>query len=360
MSALQRVLRFVLASLLAASASVGLAQTPVFGPGVAMPDKDTRAWLLRIQEAAKKRNFSGTFVFSAGGAMSSARITHYATFHRQGQQQFERVDSLDGPPRQLLRHNDTVHTVWPQSGLVVVEKRDSGVTFPALVLGAEEQVFSNYEVLTAKDSERVAGHEALVLLLRPKDLHRYGYRLWSDKTSGLLLRADVLGERGEVLESSAFSEVTIGVKAQPELVLSAIKKLAALRVVKTQMSATTLEAHGWQLRAVVPGFKEIRCFQRPWGVAPDAPVSASTSAHNAANNTAPAQTLQVIYSDGLTHVSLFVEPFDGARHGRQVPTVLGATKTFSVRQADWWITAVGDVPLSTLRSLALGLQRLRQ
>lgn len=356
MSAVPLVSRFLLAGLLTASASVGLAQTPVFGPGIAMPDKDTRVWLLRIQEAAKKRNFSGTFVFSAGGAMSSARIAHYATPHAQGQQQFERVDSLDGPPRQLLRHNDTVHTVWPQSGLVVVETRDSGVTFPALLLGADEQVFSNYEVLTAKDSERIAGHEAMVLWLKPKDLHRYGYRLWSDKTTGLLLRADVLGERGEVLESSAFSEVTIGVKAQPEQVLAAIKKLASYRIVKTQMNPTTLEAQGWQSRVLVPGFKEIRCFQRPWGDSPDAPVYTK----NATNNVASAQTLQVIYSDGLTHVSLFVEPFDGARHSRQVPASIGATRTFSVRQADWWITAVGDVPLQTLRSLALGLQRQRQ
>lgn len=349
------VLRSALAVFISACASVALAQTPVFGPGISMPDKDTRAWLLRIQEAAKKRNFSGTFVFSTGGAMSSARIAHYATHYGQGQQQFERVDSLDGPPRQLLRHNDTVHTVWPQSGLVVVETRDSGVTFPALLLGADEQVFSNYEVLTSKDSERIAGHDAMVLWLKPKDLHRYGYRLWSDKSSGLLLRADVLGERNEVLESSAFSEVNIGVKPQPEQVLSAIKKLKQYRVVKTQMNPTTLDAHGWQLRLLVPGFKEIRCFQRPWGASPDAQAPERQSL----NNEAPAQTLQVIYSDGLTHVSLFVEPFDGARHGRQVPASLGATKTFAVRQADWWITAVGDVPLSTLRSLALGLQRQR-
>jgi sigma-E factor negative regulatory protein RseB len=321
----------------------------VFGPAISMPDNETRAWLLRIQEAAKKRSFSGTFVFSAGGAMSSARITHYGL----GQNQFERVDSLDGPPRQLLRHNDSVHTLWAQSGVVVVDKRDGRFTFPALSLGADEQVFANYEVLTYQGIERVAGHEAMVLLLKPKDEHRYGYRLWSDKVSGLLLRADVVGERNEVLESSAFSEVTIGVKAQPEQILSAIKKLSAYRSVKTQMAPTTLEAHGWQLRALVPGFREIRCFERPWG----------ESLQNTGGNERPqqlaasAKALQVIYSDGLTHVSVFIEPFDGARHGRQSLVSSGATRTVSMRQADWWITAVGDVPLATLRSLALGLQR---
>jgi sigma-E factor negative regulatory protein RseB len=343
--------RSVVACLLGVCASLAVAQTAVFGPAISMPDSETRAWLLRIQEAPKKRSFSGTFVFSSGGAMSSARITHFG----QGQNQFERVDSLDGPPRQLLRHNDLVHTVWSQSGVVVVEKRDSRFTFPALLLGADEQVFSNYEVLRFQGAERVAGHDARVLLFKPKDEHRYGYRLWSDKETGLLLRADVVGERNEVLESSAFSEVTIGVKAHPEQVLSAIRKLSSYRSIKVEMTPTTLDAHGWQLRALVPGFKEIRCFERPWGASQDA--TSNERLQNA--NVAPTKALQVIYSDGLTHVSVFVEPFDGARHGRQVPVFLGATRTFSVRQADWWITAVGDVPLATLRSLALGLQKTK-
>jgi sigma-E factor negative regulatory protein RseB len=341
--------RSVLICLLGAFTSLAVAQSAVFGPAISMPDNETRAWLLRIQEATKKRSFSGTFVFSAGGAMSSARITHYG----QGQNQFERVDSLDGPPRQLLRHNDLVHTVWSQSGVVVMEKRDSRFTFPALLLGADEQVFANYEVLGFQGVERIAGHDAKVLVLKPKDEHRYGYRLWSDKVSGLLLRADVVSERNEVLESSAFSEVTIGVKAQPEQILSAIRKLSSYRSIKVEMTPTTLDAHGWQLRALVPGFKEIRCFERPWGASQDA--SSSNDRQQAANVVAT-KALQVIYSDGLTHVSVFIEPFDGARHGRQAPVFLGATRAFSTRQGDWWITAVGDVPMATLRSLALGLQ----
>jgi sigma-E factor negative regulatory protein RseB len=343
------LLRGVLMCFLGAFTSLVVAQSGVFGPAVSMPDSETRAWLLRIQDATNKRSFSGTFVFSAGGAMSSARITHFS----HGQNQFEQVDSLDGPPRQLLRHNDTVHTVWPQTGVVVVEKRDSGTTFPALLLGAEDQVFANYEVRSHQGTERIAGHDAKVLLLRPKDGHRYGYRLWSDQVTGLLLRADVVGERDEVLESSAFSEVTIGIKAQPERVLSAIKKLSSLRSVKVEMTPTTLDMHGWQLRVLVPGFKEIRCFERPWG----ASLDASAVERLQTPHVVPTKALQVVYSDGLTHVSVFIEPFDGARHGRQVPKFLGATRAFSTRQTDWWITAVGDVPMATLRSLAQGLQK---
>ena len=71
---------------------------------------DARAWLARVHEAASLRNYQGTQVFTAGGAVSSSRIAHYC----DGNQQYERVDMLDGQMRRVFRHNDTVYTVWPQ------------------------------------------------------------------------------------------------------------------------------------------------------------------------------------------------------------------------------------------------------
>lgn len=309
------------------------------GPDQVIEGKDTRAWLMRFHDAPKQRSYAGTFVFSSGGAMSSARVAHYC----EGGNQYERIDSLDGPPRQVLRHNDVVHTVWPQSRVVVVEQRDSRSVFPALLLNADDQIFVNYEV-RAKGTERVAGHDANVIHLKPRDGYRYGYRLWSDISSGLLLRADVLGERNEVLESSAFSDVAIGIKAQPELVLAAMKKLDGYRVIKSRMTPARLDEQGWVMRASVPGFRQLSCFKRPLDE-----VSAKAAEQQPA--------LQVVYSDGLTHVSLFIEPFDGGRHGRPSLSVSGATRTFSRRHKDWWITAVGDVPLSTLRLFSEGLDR---
>ncbi len=315
------------------------AQTSALQMDQVLQAKEARAWLTRIHEAPKQRSFTGTFVFSAGGAMSSARIAHYC----EGTNQYERIDALDGPERQVLRHNDVVHTVWPESRSVVVEQRDHRSAFPALLLSPDEQIFANYEV-RSKGRERVAGHDANVIHLQPRDGFRYGYRLWSDSESGLLLRADVLDERNEVLESSAFSDVVIGVKARPDMVLDAIKKLDGYKVVKLQLNSTRLDAHGWVMRASVPGFKEISCFTRPLNL-PAAKVDLAKPA------------VQVIYADGLTHVSLFIEPFEGNRHARQVPAVYGATRTFSRRNADWWVTAVGDVPVATLRAFVEGVDR---
>lgn len=317
------------------------AQSVAGGSEPAVESKVARAWLLRIHEAASQRNFQGTFVVTSRGAVSSARIAHF----REGSHQFERIDSLDGQPRHVFRHNDQVQTVWPQSRVAMLEQRDLVSSFPALLQAGDDRIIDLYDV-RAQGEDRVAGHEANVLTLRPRDAHRFGYRLWADKASGLLLRADVLGERGERLESSAFSDVVIGVRSQPETVLLPMKKLDGYRMLRPSFAPTKLEAEGWTLRQTIPGFRQVSCVRRSLdATAEDDP------------QTPAVQAVHTIFSDGLTYVSVFIEPFSSERHTKAVLTAVGATHTLMRQQGDWWVTVMGDVPAATLRAFAAGLER---
>ena len=306
-----------------------------------VPPQEVRAWLLKIHDAASHRNFQGTFVVSGGGAVSSARIAHFC----EGDDQFERSESLDGQARYIFRHNDLVHTVWPASRVVMVEQRSQLASFPALLQAGDDRITDFYDV-QRQGTGRVAGHDANVLVVKPRDTLRYGYRLWADQASGLLLRADVIGEQDAVVETSAFSDVTIGVRAQPESVLQPMRRTAGYRIVKPVMTTTRLAAEGWEMARAVAGFREVSCVKRPMQGAgtvdaapPDLPV------------------LQTIYSDGLTYVSVFIEPLDPARHRQPVLASVGATQTLMQQQGGWWITVVGDVPAATLHQFAKGLER---
>jgi sigma-E factor negative regulatory protein RseB len=305
----------------------------------ATPARDVRGWLMRIHDAASRRNFQGTFVVSGGGNVASARMSHFC----EGSNQYERIESLDGKARNVFRHNDVVHTVWPASRVAVVEQRDLLSSFPALLQAGADNVGDRYE-LRQQDDERVAGHAANVLLVQAKDAYRYGYRLWSDKASGLLLRADVLSARGEVLETSAFSDISIGVRSQPESVLQAMKKLDGYRVLRPVMSPTSLETEGWMIRQVAPGFRQIRCVSREMENAGDVAVTGGAR-----------RVLQTIYADGMTYVSVFIEPYK--ENHRPTHAAVGATQTLSMRQGDWWITVIGDVPAATLQIFAGALER---
>jgi len=303
--------------------------------------QDTRAWLTRIHEAASRQNFQGTFVVSSAGNVASARMAHFC----EGANQYERIESLDGQARNVFRYNDVVHTLWPASRVAVVEQRDLLNSFPALLQAGADSVGDWYDV-QPQGTERIAGHEANVLVVKPKDAYRYGYRLWSDKASGLLLRTDVLGERGDVLETSAFSDLVIGVRSQPESVLQPMKKLDGFRVLRPLLHPTGLEQEGWTMRQVAPGFRQVSCVNREMDTPGDAEAAGSAR-----------QVLQAIYADGMTYVSLFIEPFVAKRHGRPILASAGATQTLSMRQGDWWITVIGDVPAATLRMFAQGLER---
>jgi sigma-E factor negative regulatory protein RseB len=304
-----------------------------------LPASEARKWLARIHAAAHERNYQGTLVFSADGALSSARVAHFC----EGAQSYERVEVLDGRMQQIYRHNDRVFTLWPHSRVAVVEERDprQASLRPVIEPRAEE----NYE-LREQGTEHVAGREAQILLLSPRDQNRFAQRLWIDTRSGLMLRADVVGARQQVLESSAFSQVEIDVKPRPQSVLQPMKHLEGYRQVRPSQAPTRLDDEGWVLSSSVPGFQ----------------LSSSTrrTLDPLEGGVAQASVLQAVFSDGLTHVSLFVEPIDRTRHTRPLLTQVGATHTLMQPYGnEWWVTVMGDVPAQTLKQFQLALERRR-
>lgn len=307
---------------------------------VPVASTDARSWLQRMHAAASRLNYQGTLVVSAGGSMSSSRLAHYC----QGQQYLERIDMLDGQPRRVYRHNEEVLTLWPAAKVARVEQRESVAMFPAVLSGSEEQLLDRYDML-AEGVDRVAGLDAAVFVLRPKDSHRFAQRLWADRASGLLLRADVLAPDGRVLEAAAFTEVNIGVKAQPDSVLVPMKSLEGYRVLRSAPERTALDAEGWRLTPPVAGFKQVSCVKRGMAMASDGGGSPQ------------GDVLQTIFSDGLTHVSVFIEPFRAGRH-RPGTVAVGATHTLMQPHGPSWITVMGDVPMATLKKFAAALERL--
>jgi sigma-E factor negative regulatory protein RseB len=307
--------------------------------GKPLPAQDARKWLARIHTAAHERNYQGTLVFSADGALSSARVAHFS----EGAQSYERVEVLDGRMQQVYRHNDRVVTLWPRSRVAVVEERDPRQASLRPVIEPRAEEF--YE-LREQGTEHVAGREAQILLLSPRDANRFAQRLWVDSRSGLLLRTDVLGPRLQVLESSAFSQVEIDVKPRAQPVLQSMKHFDGYRQVRPSPQPTRLDNEGWVLGSLVPGFQLSSCTRRPLDPAEGGVTQASV--------------VQAVFSDGLTHVSLFVEPIDKARHTRPLLTQVGATHTLmQPHGSEWWVTVMGDVPSQTLKQFHQALERRR-
>ncbi len=315
----------------AQSVAMPVAKPPVVATGI-------ERWLMRLHEASRTSAYIGTFVVTAGNDMSSSRIWHVGDGHRQ----MERVESLTGSPRTTLRLNDEVVTFLPDNRTVVHETREALGLFPNLLNSTDTSVTRWYR-LRMVGQGRVAGLEADIAQLLPIDKLRYGYRIWTDQKTGMMIKMQTLDASDNVLEQAAFSELDLDAPVTMTKLKAMMDDNKGYRVVHPHLVQTTADQEGWFLETTVPGFAPVRCYKRLEG------------------DVSTAKTiLQCVFTDGLASVSLFVEPFNASRHTRMLAhnqMSVGAT-SLRVRQlADWWLTAVGEVPPQTLAMFVQAFER---
>ena len=325
------VLRVLLTALLCWN-GVAFAQ----GAPVESGERSLSEWLTRMHEASRRRAYTGTFVVLSDGQMASSRIWHVC----DGEKQIERVESLTGKPRATFRRNEEVITFAPEARVAVTERREGLNMFPHLLKAPGTNVEQFY-AMRHEGRERVAGFEADVLLLRPNDRLRHGYRIWSERKTGLVIKLQTLDPEERVLEQAAFSELQLDAPVSMDKLARMMGNTEGYTVRSVAQVKTTPAAEGWRLKAQIPGFAWVSCYRRP---------------------EAERQTLQWVFTDGLASVSLFLETFDASRHLKEGALSLGATQMLTRRIEDarhqrWWLTAVGEVPRQTLEAFAQSVER---
>lgn len=296
-------------------------------------------WLRQMHEAAKNRSYAGTFVVSSGGAMSSAKIWHVC----EGSQQIERVETLTGAPRSTFRHNDHVITFLPEHKVARSEKRQSLGLFSDGFQSADSRIADFYKFKRG-GAERVAGVKADVTLLLPRDALRFGYRVWTERKNGLVVKLQTLDTDGRVLEQAAFSELQLNAPIKMDKLILMMNKLEGYRLEKPVLLKTTADLQGWALTAPVAGFKSMSCYKRPASVA------------DASSAAAPGEeALQWVFSDGLASVSIFVDLLDPRSELQEASFSMGATQALTRQLDAYRITVMGEVPMATLQLFANGV-----
>lgn len=285
------------------------------------------ALLHEIQTAARQSDYSGVFTYQQGSVMQSTRVVH----RMDGTGERELLEMLDGAPREFVRHDDSVQCLIPDKKTIVIE-RGRGDRFPALLLGEGENIPAHYVIKKGKVPSRVAGRECTVIELSPRDAHRYGYRFCADVATHLLLKAQTLGLHREVIDQISFTSLHMDNAISDEQ-LGSQWKTDGWRVLKSPMAPVDLAKMGWQI-PVPAGFEPITQVSRPM--------------------TAGRQVNQLVLSDGLAAISVFIEP---ANHSRKAAPLTGAVhkgamNIFGAKVGDYWLTAIGEVPAATLRDIA--------
>ncbi len=319
-----------LAALLAALVGIAQAQERA-GGGTAADAVDGRSpeqWLQIVQQAARRLDYSGTLVYQQGAEVRMSRIVHVF----DGKVSHERLQPMDGRPREFIRQADEVKCLIPEAKRVVIERRTRAASFPALAEAATGELLQHYTV-KATGRERVGGFDCQVVEIRPRQGDRYGYRLWVDRASGLLLRSQTLDERGDVLEQIAFAEVRIG--GVDRDLLKPSWPTDGWKVDDAAHRPVDLKEQGWRLSPPA-GFKPLYAVRRPMPAG---------------------QALQAVYSDGLASLSVFIEPAPASASSEALPRQ-GPINAYSRRLGDAMVTVVGEIPADTARAVAQAAERL--
>jgi sigma-E factor negative regulatory protein RseB len=290
---------------------------------------DALLWLQRIHAATQKLSYTGTFVYRGGDQAETSRIIHIVGRHGAR----ERLETLDGQPREIVRSDDEVKCYLPDSMTVKVDKQTDHKVFPAL-LPANLLDISEYYEVTAGSIERVAGYECQSIVLEPKDKIRYGRKLWADANTGMLLKSQTFNEKNEVVEQFTFTQISIGGRIdQAELKSRFLAKSRDWRVENSGAVSANLAASGWTIEPELPGFKKITEMKRTQG-------GSSEVGH-------------VVYSDGLAAVSVFIEPMT-SKTALPQPGLSrqGAINIYSRQIAGHLVTVVGEAPAASVKMLA--------
>ncbi|MBI3041537.1 MAG: MucB/RseB C-terminal domain-containing protein [Betaproteobacteria bacterium] len=310
---------------------LGLA-APVLAADSGAP-QDGLAWLKKMASASRQLNYSGTFVYRHLDRTETSRVVHYVN---AAGGEFEKMETLDGPAREVIRTNDEVTCYLPAAKTVLIEKRGKR-RFPSLLPEPLVGVSENYTVRLA-GTDRVAGNECQTIVLTPKDALRYGHHFCADVASGLPLRARSFNEKNEPLESFAFTELKIGISFNRDKVRS--RYAAKSRDWKIDSSAFSIaEAPadtGWVLTQRPAGFRKLTELKRSFAGR-------------------AAKVSHIVYSDGFAAVSVFIEPLPRAR---LAPNLWhqGAVNIFVRPVSDYMVTVLGEAPAATVMQISNSLE----
>jgi sigma-E factor negative regulatory protein RseB len=293
------------------------------------PQLNGGEWLDRIAKSARELPYTGVFIQQTADGVSSSRITHLVD--RQGVE-LEKLEMLDGPLTEIIRRNDEMYCYHPDAKTVRVDRRVSGRFFPSLISGNSKAIAENYNVKLGT-VERVAGFDCQWVILEPKDAMRYMQKLCAELGTGLLLRARMYNDRNQMLEQFMFTQLDLNRSVAKHALKSRFEQLPGWQTADSSKLAKTTDT-GWKVTQLPAGFKKVAEMIRTMAGRP-APVS------------------QLVYSDGLLHVSVFVEPMQGAAQTSGARMTNDSPIAYAMRPvADYQVTVMGEVPTAAVQAIA--------
>lgn len=284
---------------------------------------EAATWLQRMADASRKVPYEGIYVMQQGDRIKTLQVENRPGGSGKG----GRLVMLDGQPREVrcTAGESTSLTRGGQGDRF--EKRLGNRYFPDL-LPEDAAVLTNWYSVSLGGVARVGGQDCREVMLIPKDQYRWGYVLCADLDTNLPLRSVMVNEKGQPLMQHAFVNIQQGLNSRAPVEAAVVADANDLKPV--EVGAVTV-------RHLPPGFTRVAATRR----------------------TLPNRAGEVehwVFSDGLAHISLFVEPAPPRRSiSIKGESPRGMLNLLSRKVGDRQVTVLGEAPWPAVEFIAMGL-----
>jgi len=329
-------IKFLLALLFSAVTALTLVPASVSAVESAADSvNESKGWLARMGQAFATQNYDGVFVYTHGSSMDTLRIIHRVA---EGVER-ERIVRLDGPKQEIIRENGKVTCIHGSDWNGNINHKIPLGPFARAFVRDMSELGESYQ-LVERGRSRVAGRDALVLLIQPRDDYRYGYSIWLDEKTGLLLKS-ILVHRGKVLERFQFTQLSISSDIDETALAVGIsgETMVHYPLLSHDEDLVVRKPLSWNLDWLPDGF-EMR-------------MQGSHQEHEEGSG---ADTLT--YSDGMAAFSVFIEKIIDQQYDEvaaQKGATVAVTRIVNYPTGDHLVTVVGEVPMKTAKRIALSV-----
>jgi sigma-E factor negative regulatory protein RseB len=302
-------------------------------PAFAQDKPDAMGWIQKMASAMAGLSYEGKFVYLHDGRLEAMSILHI----NDSMGRRERLVSLNGEAREILRDENNLTCVWPSSKQIVVDQSKQKSASPIWIPEDVERLSKFYDFSVAGE-DRVADRPAVVISIMPKDQFRYGMRVWLDQDNALLLQSEVVDGEGRKVEQIMFTEMALLDDSEYRIFTTMPEVGEGYALIRSHSGTLSEDRQpadiNWRMEAVPEGFWLDEAFRKRM-------VDSGVF------------TQQMIYTDGMASVSVFIEPGDQQQLDGE--SSMGAVNAFSHRYQDHSITAIGEVPAITVRNMAMSI-----
>lgn len=315
----------------------------VFNVGPARADGKPQDWLVRMEQALGGLNYEGTLVQMHGNEAAVMHVVHRVDAGVTA----ERITAMDEVGREIIRRGDEVTCIFPDQRKVVVGRRSSSAngTSPLRQQFPDDIRFDDdYYRFAIASGGRLVGRLTWMITVKPMDHYRYGYRLWLDRATAMPLKVQISAEDGAIVEQLLFSEISLPGQI-PAAALNPSVSTEGYSWRHSDAAASPASAGqrpsvspAWRAASLPPGFRLHTARSRPVDGG-DEPME------------------QLVYTDGIGSVSVFIESGASATGQGEGVSRIGAANAYTAMAGAWLVTAVGEVPVRTVEMIARSLER---